>query len=429
MSYVYKFIPAGHPIQKNAKDSYKDEFQAVIRDYFYQSTDWFTIEEETSVGSEQYQNVDARLGSIINPTTGDNIEDDYKKITFKEIDHSIDLGKFYKFNNNYWITINVDKVKTLAQTVLVKRCNNVLRWIDESTGALYQSPCSLGYLIKENRDYATAGSAVVIPSGMIDCFYQINSKTNKLKANQRFLFGNQHTWTAYRIEGGGINNYMNQETENNSSAYLGRLGMTVDFSNVDTDDTTNLIANYYDNRYVISLVQSSISGGIGQTVSLSASVTLNGSTVSRNLVWASSNSAIATVNSSGLVTFIGSGSCTITCSLENNSLVSAPCAVTVVGSPVDNYQVIISPNKNYVLEGSEQTWSVYLYKNNVIQADLFVFTLDSNTVPSSNYEYSVLGGNSFKIRNIERFLTDVLEVNCVSGLYSKIIAVQLKGAW
>lgn len=429
MSYVYKFIPSGQPIQKPAKQSYIDDVQESLREYFYQSVDWFTIQEETSVGSEQYQNVDVRVNNVINPTTADNVEADFKKIIFPDLDHSVNLGRMYYFDNNYWITVNVDKLKTLAQTVLIRRCNNTLRWIDEQTGAYYQVPCSIGYLIKENRDYSTAGSAMVVPSGMIDCFYQINSKTNKIKPNQRFLFGNQNNWTAYRIEGGGINNFQNTETMDNSSAYLGRFGMAVDFSNTSTDNLVDGIANFYDNQYTITLDKTSISGATGQSIQLYSTVKLNGESVSRNIIWSSSNSAIATVNSSGLVSFISQGSATITATMENNSSVYNTCSVLIGTSPVDTYQVVISPNSNYVLEGLDVTYTVYLYKNNVQQADSFVFSIDSNDIPAYHYTYTVLGNNSFKIKNNKMFLGQTLDITCTSGAYSQIISVHLRGAW
>jgi hypothetical protein len=414
---------------QNPKETYTKLLQQTLNKEFYNSTDWYTVEEETVLRSETYQNVDVRINNVVAPTTGDNVEDDYKKILFKELNHSVDLGRLYRFDSNFWLTINVDKIKTLFQTVVVKRCNNVLRWLDEETGALYEVPCSIGYLIKENRDYATAGSAVVVPSGMVDCYFQINSKTNKIKPNQRFLFGNPSNWTAYRVEGGGINNFNNQETFDNNSAALGRFSLAVDFVNKQTDDLVNGIANAYDNQYVVTLDQSSISGNATQTIQLRASVTLNGESVVRTLIWSSNNTSIATVNSSGLVTLVSAGSCIITCSLSNNSSVYDTTSVTVGVSPVDNYQVVVSPDKNYILEGQEQTWLIYLYKNNVQQADTFSFSLDSNTVPSSNYIYTVLGDNSFKIKNIKMFLTDNLEITATSGLYSKTIIVSLNGAW
>lgn len=427
---AYPFMTAGSVLNdQTPKETYRNLLSETLRKQFYNSTDWYTIEEETALRSGVYQNVDVRVNDVVNPTTGDNVEDDYKKILFQELDHSVNLARMYRFDSNYWITINVDKIKTLFQTVLIKRCNNVLRWIDEETGALYEVPCSITYLIKENRDYSTAGSAVVVPSGMIECLFQVNSISSKIKPNQRFLFGNQLNWTAYRVEGGGINNFNNQQTIDNDSAALGRLSLATDYVNKQTDDIINGIANAYDNIYSISLSQTSISGQASQTVQLLATVLLNGETVSRNVNWASSNTSIATVSSSGLVTFVATGTATITAKLENNSTVTTTCTATVVGSPVDNYVVIASPDKNYVFESQEQTWSVYLYKNGTQQSDAFTFSLDSNGIPSSNYTYTVLGSNSFKIKNNKRYPEDVLEVSCVSGIYSKNITVNLRGAW
>lgn len=427
---AYPFMSAGSLINnKTPKQDYISLVQETLNEQFYNASDWYTIQEETSVGSGQYQNVDVRVNNVINPTTADNIEDDFKKLIFPDLDHSVNLGRLYLFDDNYWITTNVDKIKTLAQTVIVRRCNNVLRWIDEQTGALYEEPCSISYLIKENRDYSTAGSAIVVPSGMVDCFFQINARTNKIKPNQRFLFGNPNNWTSYRVEGGGINNFNNQKTLDNNSATLGRYSLAVDFTNEQTDNLTLGIANAYTNVYEITLNQSTGSGNTSQTIQLEAVVTVNGETVDRNLTWTSSNTSVATVNSSGLVTILSTGNSTITCSLENNSTVSDTCVITGTGSPVDNYQVIFSPDSNYVLEGAEKTWTAYLYKNNVQQVDTFTFSLDSNTVPASNYTYTVLGGNSFKIKNIKRFLTDSLEITATSGSYNKKITISLRGAW
>ncbi len=426
---AYPFMTAGASINKTPKQEYTDLFQQNLYDQFYNAQNVYTITEESSLFSGSYQNVDVRITGLVNPTTGDNVEDDFKKLLFQDIGHSVDLGRYYYFDSNYWLTINVDKIKSLVQTVVVRRCNNVLRWVDEETGALYEVPCAIGYLIKENRDYSTAGSAIVVPSGMIDCFVQNNTKVQKIKPNQRFLFGNQNNWTAYRVEGGGINNFNNQKTLDNTSAGLARFSLATDYINTSSDDLTNGIANTVDNTYVLTLNQTSISGSATQTVQLVATVTLNGETVTRSLVWSSSNTAVATVSSGGLVTFIATGSAVITCQMLNNTTVTDTCPVTVAGTPVDNYQVIASPDVNYILEGVETTWTVYLYKNGVQQADAFVFTLDPNTVTATSYTYTLLGANSFKVKNIKKFLTDVLEINCVSGVYSKVITINLRGAW
>lgn len=425
----YKYFNAAQAITYPPKQAYEVLAQQTLDELFYDSSSWYTIEEETSFASGEYQDVDVRINNVVDANTGERITDDFKKILFRTLQHPVELGKMYKFDDNYWVTINVEKTKTLYADVTVRRCNNVLRWIDEVTGGLFEVPCVLGYLIKENRDYSTAGSALVVPSGMIDCFVQFNSMTNRIKPNQRFLFGNSSNWIAYRLEGGGLGNFNNMSTLNNMSVGLLRYSLAVDYVNLDTDDIVNGIADVETNVYTLELNQSSISGTAGQSVQLRATVTLNDSTVSRDVIWESSNDLIAIVNSSGLVTFVANGSATITCSLANNASVNDTCSATVSGTPVDNYQVVLSPNSNYILEGAEKTWTVYLYQNGVQQVNAFVFTLDSNTVPTENYTYTVIGNNSFKVENHERFLDDVLEITATSGSHSLVIPISLKGAW
>jgi hypothetical protein len=428
---AYPFMSAGSVLNnQNPKTTYTNLVQETLNQQFYNSSDWYSITEETSLGSGEYQNVDVRMVGLLNPTVGDSIENDYKKLIFKSLNHPVNLGRMYFFESNYWITINVDKINTLAQTVVIKRCNNVLRWIGDD-GGYYQVPCSLGYLITENRDYATAGSAVVVPSGMEQCIVQYNQFSNKIKANQRFLLGNPDNWSAWRVEGGGINNVNNQSTFDNTSVGFIRLTLNRDFEGGITggDDLVNGIANGLENVYVLQINQTSISGDDTQSVQLQATVTLNGAVVTRSVVWESSDVAIATVSTGGLVAFVAEGNAVITCSMLNNDLVFDTCNVTVVVSPVDDYQVIISPSTNTILEGSERTWTAYLYENGIQQVGVVTFTLDANTVPADNYIYQVLGDNSFKITNYERFLTDTLDVTATSGIYSSMISISLRGAW
>lgn len=428
MAYTYKYIPAGQAIHKSPKETYRDDLQANLDEYFYSASDWYSIQEESSFASGTYQDVDVRINRVVDLQTGERIGDDFKKLLFKEIDHSVDLGRYYQFSNNYWIAINVEKLNSVTQTATVRRCNYILKWSD-SNGAIYQVPCSIGYLIKENRDYSTAGSNVVVPSGMDDIIVQRNSITNKIKPNQRFLFGVPGNFISYRVEGGGIANFNNTETANSSSAGYIRFSVVVDFGNYEGDDLVNGIANTLDEVYVLTLNESSLTGNATQTVQLRSTVTLNGAVVSRNVTWSSNHSDIASVSSSGLVTFVSTGSAVITCSLENNSSVSDTCSVVVGTIPVDHYQIVFSPTTNYVLEGNTQIYSVYLYKNNVQQADSMTFSLDSNSVPSSNYTYQVLDGHRFSIKNNNMYLTDTLDITATSGIYSGEIKLTMRGAW
>ena len=428
MPYTYKYVPSGSAIDWTAKESYRNLLQEDLNQMFYEASNVYEIEEETVFGSGVYQKVDVRVNGVVDTQTGERQSDDFRKLTFKEIDHSVDLGRQYKFSENTWIAITVDKIGTFSTSTNIRRCNNTLRWID-TQGAYHSLPCSIGYLIKENRDYSTAGSQMVVPSGMIEVLIQGNPETRTLKPNQRFLFGSQGQWVAYRIEGGGFNNFNNTETLNNNSAGLMRLSLAVDFINEETDDLVNGVADSLEWVYSLTLNQDTISGNAGQMVQLQATVTVNQGVVSRTIDWSSDDTSIATVNSSGLVTFISEGTCTITASLHNNTTVKDTCGVSVGASPVDNYQVVYSPTKNYVLEGETQVWTIYLYKNGVQQADVFTFSLDAGTVPIENYTCTVLGNNSFGISNLKMFLTDTLDVTCTSGVYSVVLSISLRGAW
>ena len=151
--------------------------------------------------------------------------------------------------------------------------------------------------------------------------------------------------------------------------------------------------------------------------------------MSRSVEWSSDDEDVATVSPSGLVTFVGVGTANITASLSGNALVYDTVPVETVSSPPNIYTIEISPLTNYVLEGSATTFNAHLYLDGVLQPDAFVFTLIPNSVPSNRYVFSVIDGNSFSVKNVEMYLLDDLEVQCVSGANSKTISISLKGGW
>jgi hypothetical protein len=426
----YKFLKASPDFGKSQKDIYTQLFQETLNQQFSNSSDIWTIQEETSFSAGIYQDVDVRIVThVINSATGRYLGDDYKQILFQDLEHAVGIGYMYQFNDNYWITINSEKTKNLAASSTVKRCNNVLRWIDLQ-GAVHAVPCSIDYIITRNKDLESTNSFVVYPEGTIQVVCQFNDETNLIVANQRFLFGNQNNWTAYRVEGGGVNNYNNVETIDNTTVGFITLTMKIDFLS-DNDDKTNGIA--YDKKqvYTLTLSEATIAGIPTNIRQLYATVNENDLTVSRTVVWSSSDTAKATVSATGLVTLIANGSAVITCALDGDATVKDTATVTISATPSDYYQIIISPDTNYVLEGDTETYSVYLYKNGTIQADTFTITLNAGTVPTENFafSYTAIPGNDFTIENKEKFLSDSLIVTCVSGTHSATFEVSLRGSW
>ena len=84
----------------------------------------------------------------------------------------------------------------------------------------------------------------------------------------------------------------------------------------------------------ITLSQTSLSLEVGKTQMLTATV-LPSNATNKTVIWTSSNTSVATVSTSGMVTANAYGTCTITCAATDGSGVKAECQVTVAGA-VDN---------------------------------------------------------------------------------------------
>ena len=89
----------------------------------------------------------------------------------------------------------------------------------------------------------------------------------------------------------------------------------------------------------ITLSQTSLSLNSGDTQTLTATVQPSDAS-DKGVTWSSSNTAVATVNQSGLVTAVAGGSCTITCTAKDGSGVTATCLVTVVGGGSDGHAYV-----------------------------------------------------------------------------------------
>ncbi len=397
---------------------------------FSLATDVFTIEEEYPFGSEQYQPLYVRVDHVINSDTGEKRGDDFKKLLFQDLQKTVQPGQQYRFVDNTWLTYNTESTMTSGGVKsLLVRCNNTFRWIDDD-GSLNEIPCAITDIIKQTRDYSTAGSSLVIPAGFFEILCQFNEKSNKIKANQRFLFGNKDHWFCFRVHGAGVQNYRNLKTFDNMSPGIIRIIVGANFINEQTDDLVRGIADFNKSVYSLSINNQNVIGNIGRKIQMTSTLLFNGSTTSRNVTWSSDNENVAKINpDTGLLTMIGIGGCEIMCSLTDNPAVFDTIMITCSGSPVSDYEVVITPNQNYILQGDTQTFDVRLWLNGIVQSDTFAFTLDSNTVPIANYVYTVIDGHSFSVKNIKKFLTDSLNVNCVSGSNSKSIDIMLKTAY
>jgi len=426
MTYKYTAIS---PSGSSFRTIVIDNFQEMVEEQFSLSSSSFTIQEETSFGSGVLQNVTVRLNTAISSVTGIKMGDDFKKIIFSDVDHSVYVGSKFYFENNYWLAVNTETKDDLVSSATIRRCNNVLRWADENF-TLYQCPCVIDYPLKRPSDSKSTINPLV-PEGFINIFAQQNTKTSKLKANQRFLFGNAtNGWICYKIFGGGIKNYINEETSDNDTSRLLFMSVGMDFVNEDEDNLTLGIADYYKNVFAFDVSPASINGGINDTFQIIPNLTINDVATTKDMAYTTSSSSIATVSGSGgLVTLIAAGSATITVSLDDNTDVNTDVSVVVSASTIGTYDIRVDPAELRIFEDETATFTVYNYFNGVVQSGSFVFTIANNNIPTANYTFSTIDGNSFSVKNDEMYLDDPLSIVATSGSNIKTINLMLRGAW
>lgn len=139
--------------------------------------------------------------------------------------------------------------------------------------------------------------------------------------------------------------------------YTGKYKLIISYQTVTVSGSTNIYTRYTVSMDDVFILSNNVSSSSNVTLSVSinglinpTSVTLNYSTLSlvvgntKQLIatvlpsnayddsvkWSSSNSAICTVSSNGLLTGISAGTCTITVTTMNN--LTNTCSITVVGS-------------------------------------------------------------------------------------------------
>jgi len=412
---------------KNAKESWRIGFQAQLDEMFYDASSVYTIQEETSFNSGSWVYVDVRINQAIDRQTGVKLGNDFRTLLFKDLDHSSGLGRQYYFDDNTWVTTNIDEYKGLAKTSVIRRCNATLRWVDKN-GNSFSEPCAIDYELNRARDEIGAKNPIT-PQGYVDVYCQLNDNTKLIKGNQRFLFGPVENRVAFQVFGNGVRNFLNEETGDDSSCALLVLTMGANYVNEDSDDVTNGIADYNRNLYTLSISPSAISADVGDIYELTHSILWNGDPVSKTMSYITSSSEVATVSGSGLVTMVASGSVTITGCMVDNIAVYDTSTVVVSGSTSTTYEVRVSPTSNLLLQGDTQTYSVYLYTDGVQQADAFVFTVADANVPVNRYTLTVLGDNSFSVENVKFYLENPLSITCTSGSQTKDVDIYLRGGW
>ena len=331
-------------IVQTPKEYYQGLVQATINDQWINTTQLFTIKEQSALPFvDEYTEYEAWVDVISdNLVNTSKVYSDFVKVLFKDIDHKQNYkGQYYKINldgehEEYYICY--DKMNRLSQVSDFNcvRCNNVLTWVDEY-GKILTMPCYLGTDISSTNNLVSKDG--IVPNTRLIILVQANEYTMSIVKNQRFMF--QHS-TAFKVE--EVNNYM-QEQETNGQVTCVKI--YVDYSAILPSDNKELnICDYYKTNYTLTIDQNDIEQTNGFSGQLTATVKDGNDVIDVPLKWSTSNSDVVEIDEQGNYQVIGEiGSMgQITCSMADNESIYDTITIKIVEDYLPEKKIIINPN-------------------------------------------------------------------------------------
>ena len=416
--------------QPNPKASYYADYAAMMDLGFENAPNvvYDEIEYEATYGEEDFITIPrVRVDTILNYNTGIILGDDYKTFVFApEFEIQPYYGMKFRWQGSYWLVINTNSYASLPVSAEVRRCNNVLRFFNEKGERVYE-PCIMDYTLRfaNNEDTMT----IAIGNGEQKVWCQRNSRTQLIQPNDRFLFGTPEQRVAFRLYAGGVKNYLNGVTMDDLSPTITEFYVDHYEINPLFDDLENGFANAYLNEVTIALNDVEPRMNIGDKDVVSA-IVKRGNTIldNINIEWLSSDNDVVSV-SDGVITANALGDAVITATISDTNI-STTAQVSVVEEEVDDvYELLVSPDKDYVLQGVSETFVVDLYKNGVKQPDVVTFADLSTGIPVGKYTITSDVQNTFTLTNKGMYMGVPVIVRCVSGSHELTLYIKLRGLY
>ena len=414
---------------KRPHDAYLSHLQALINERWENSTQTiFSVYQQADIGSDEWIEQPISIDTAIDIGTGFKKGDDFKVFSHKNISADMKLGIMFRTEEDYWICTNTNGYASPTNSCEVRRCNNVMKWVDPETGFVNQQWCAIDYELSSPRP--SKDKDIVVADGHIFVLVQGNDLTRSIPKNQRFIFNG----LAFKVS--AYQTLLNKDdvTFHSNLLYIDMYADPLQPS----DDVVNGIANATDYQYAIELqpdITEQIDGFTGQILS---TVTCNGEVVDREIDWTGND--FVTVNEDGSYTLNGTippsndgeddegddepveKIAVITATLKGNPNVTASCSIKIVDEIEDTVDIIIDPLFSEVRQSLPQSFSVYLYKNGVQQDDAVTCTTGGLT---NKYFTLTQDGHDF-VLTVKDISPTPLTLMFTVDEYSETIDVLLK---
>lgn len=345
-------------------EQYRDLQQAFINEQWDNTATKFQIEEQDEIGTFTFHCVEAWIDYVVGMTsTGYKNGDDFRKLLFKDLDHECIRGRYYKFNDNYWIGDFTDKYDSITKSMSVRRCNNFLKVVDPENGNIFSIPCVVDYDMSSPS--VQVSSSIITPNNHAIVMVQGNEDTNRLfNLNTRVILGGRPF---------KLNAFQNTLLPNLSKEYPLILYLDFYLDELQAkDDLINQIAFNGDYNYTISIDANDLEVTNGSEGQLTATVLLNGQEVNRNIIWETSNRLSVRIDSNGKYRIVGSPDTksTITAYIEGNNNIFDSILIKVVNTNDFTPKIIVEPLFSIIRQYDSIEFSIQIAYGSEIITDL-----------------------------------------------------------
>lgn len=339
-----------------------------------------------------------------------------KKI-FSDLDSGMFEGSYIDFDGDkYIVGFEVFDNNAFLQSRILK-CTVLLKKYDKY-GNLVQIESASQLDTSTTSTTKDSNEMSLIDSDMV-LLVQSTEDTVEFDYGDEFIFGKGKK-QKYRIV--RINNV---DAEKLIKLYLMVYEIDPEKDNIELG-----IANYADRpQFSLSVINDLSQISIGETLQLEYTLLdKDGIKSDFHVVWESSDEAIATVNSEGLVTAISDGIFSITCSMEKNSSVSDFVDLEVTATPIDNFEIHSDNESISIVRTMTEVYNWNLYNNGVSQPSNFTFTIDASSTASYNdYVFTIIDSNSYSIKCVDSSYKNVVVNVLEDGGLSAQVTYKLIG--
>lgn len=381
---------------------YRDLNQAFIDEQWENTTARYTVDEQKMVDGGfpafEFDSIEVWINYVVGQTsTGMKNGDDFRQLAFRSIEHPCVRGRYYYFEDNYWISTFTDEHDSITKTAVVRRCNNFMRIVDPENGAIFSIPCVVEYDMSSPS--VQVSRYVLTPNNHAVVMVQGNADTLRLfKTNTRYILGGR----PFKLYG-----YQNAILDDLSSPMPTLLYLDLYLDELhDKDDLTKQLADNGVYDYQVKINSKDMILPPESTGVLTADVTLNGIEVQRELVWGTSDFRVVSIDENGRYQVNGKTgeTATIDVGILGNTDVLASIRLQIADAQSIAPEISIDPSFDHIREYQTIDFNVLaFYGGQEYTPDTVELSLSENDIVTSNNYLSIAEtDNGYKITCLKR---------------------------